>query len=138
MARLRHMTLRMIVVAAYATVMMVMGFLHQPVFAGADGGYLSAAELENYRLPDGTLPVICITITDDREDAQDGGSEEHRHLKIVCEACLVNSGQIAAPVPPVLPLPAAGRAERITIARSQAPAARHTGGAGARAPPSAS
>ncbi|MXN66593.1 hypothetical protein GR183_16880 [Stappia sp. GBMRC 2046] len=135
MDRLRHMTLRMIVVAAYATVMMVMGFLHQPVFADGGEDYAFANELEEYRLPDGTLPIICVTITEDREDQRPGESEEHRHRQIICEACLVNSGQIAAPAPPVLPLPAAERAERITIVRSQVPASRHAGGAGARAPP---
>ncbi|NRG16327.1 hypothetical protein HPQ64_01335 [Rhizobiales bacterium] len=138
MDRLRHMTLRMIVVAAYTTVMMAMGFLHQPVFAGAGGAHPSASQMEKHRLPDGALPIICLTIANDCEDAPHSGGEKHRHLKIVCEACLVNSGQIAAPVPPVLPLPDVTRSARITVSNTHVAAARLPGGVRARAPPPAS
>lgn len=137
MDRLRNMTLRMIVVAAYATVMMAMGFLHQPVFAVAGGAHPPATGMEKHNLQHGALPSVCVTLADDCEDGS-GGGEEHHHRQIVCEACLVNSAQVASPVPPVLPLPGVTRSTKIAISNKQIATSRLAGETRARAPPATS
>lgn len=68
-----------------ALALVFVGFGSQPSISSA--GSLTPAELEQYRLPDGTLPILCITYKDD-----DG--TVHGKVQVPgCEAC-----QIAAAI----------------------------------------
>ncbi|MEQ1403911.1 hypothetical protein ABK249_03110 [Neorhizobium sp. Rsf11] len=55
----------------------------------------AAAEVAQYTLPDGNLPTLCVTVTDD----EGGGSGKHESFKPTgCEACRL-SASVLLPTP---------------------------------------
>lgn len=85
-------SLTTVAIALYALASVLVGIAH----AIADPGRSAAAassqpSLDGYRLPDGSLPVLCLT---DR----DGG--EPASQRPVCDACLVSSAHALPPAGP--------------------------------------
>jgi len=90
-----------------AVALLFVGFAHQPVVATADE--ISPIELAQYRLPDGSLPILCITYKDAdgkvHGKAYAPGCEACRgkvHGKAYapgCEACRIASAAML-PTPP--------------------------------------
>ncbi len=73
-----------------ALALLFVGFAHQvPAVAGDD---LGPAQLANYVLPDGTLPTLCVTVTDDSGKAH--GKIAHLHG---CEACRISASVVLPP-----------------------------------------
>jgi hypothetical protein len=93
--RLRQWSLRIICAVA----LLFVGLAHQPMLAAV--GELTPFELAQYRLPDGSLPVLCVTYR---------GADGKEHGKTFapgCELC-----RIVAAV--ILPSPPLQGAERLT------------------------
>jgi hypothetical protein len=74
-----------------AMALLLVGFAHQPVVATADE--ISPLELAQYRLPDGSLPILCITY----KDAD--GKVHGKAYAPGCEACRISSAAVL-PAPP--------------------------------------
>ena len=107
---------------------LLLGFAHQPPAFALSASQLE--ELEAFRLPDGSLPVLCLTPTGRDGTPHHSGSEG-------CEAC-----RLSAFV--VLPEPARGTGEALSFAVQgiwvlylpQVPASGvPPGSSGSRAPP---
>ena len=77
------------------------GFAHQPPIANADE--LAPAALAQYRLPDGTLPVLCVT------DKGTDGKEHSKTHAPGCEACRIAAAAL-------LPAPPTGVCEHLALA----------------------
>jgi len=75
-----------------AFALLSVGFAHQPAISSADE--LTTAALAQYRLPDGTLPVICVS-----EKTADGREHSKAHVPS-CEACRISSAALL-PAPPM-------------------------------------
>lgn len=88
---------------------MLVGFSHQPVVAAADE--ISPIELAQYRLPDGSLPILCVTY----KDAD--GKVHGKAYTPGCEACRIASAAM-------LPIPPSEICERFDSARGEIVAAR--------------
>ena len=73
--------------------LILVAFAHQPLDLR---GY-SLPDASAYAFPDGSIPVICVTLSDDR-----GGS--HVTHAMPCDACLV-AGSILVPAPAEIPGP---------------------------------
>lgn len=87
-----------------ALALLLVGFAHTPPAIASHG--LSASELAEFVLPDGTLPVLCLS-------SEDGSTKQKDHAgKSGCEAC-----RLAASV--LLPSPADAIGERILRAGEQ-------------------
>jgi hypothetical protein len=84
-----------------AIALMFVGFAHQPPAYGAEG-------LAQYRLPDGTVPVLCVTYK-----GADGKQHSKTHAP-GCEAC-----RIAAAV--MLPEPPTDVSEVVAFVRPDVP-----------------
>lgn len=82
---------RMMIVVALATI----GFAHKPVMAGA---LPASIEFAAYTLPDGTLPVLCITVTGDQDMS---GKDKGRMSAYGCDACRLAT-TILTPEPPTV------------------------------------
>ncbi|MCA2410369.1 hypothetical protein GYN07_02770 [Rhizobium leguminosarum bv. viciae 248] len=74
-----------------AVALVFVGFAHQLPAAAA--GEFDPAELAQYALPDGTLPTLCVTVTDKSGENQHDKAHSHG-----CEACRI-SASILLPVP---------------------------------------
>jgi hypothetical protein len=74
-----------------ALALVFIGFGHQVPALAADE--LSPAELAQYVLPDGTLPTLCVTVTD--ESGKEHGKIAHLQG---CEACSL-SASVLLPTP---------------------------------------
>ncbi|MBB3290101.1 MULTISPECIES: hypothetical protein [Rhizobium] len=74
-----------------AVALLFVGFAHQPVVATADE--ISPLEIAQYRLPDGSLPILCITY----KDAD--GKVHGKAYAPGCEACRIASAAVL-PTPP--------------------------------------
>ncbi|NTJ61640.1 hypothetical protein G6M50_29095 [Agrobacterium rhizogenes] len=74
-----------------AMALLSVGFAHQPIVAVADE--ISPIELAQYRLPDGSLPVLCVTY----KDAD--GKVHGKAFVPGCEACRIASAAVL-PAPP--------------------------------------
>jgi hypothetical protein len=70
-----------------AIALLFIGFAHQPLVIATDAGPIDLAE---YALPDGTIPTLCLTFTDDKGQKHD---MVHQHG---CEACRISA---SAPSP---------------------------------------
>lgn len=73
-----------------AVALLSVGFAHTPAVASA--AELTTLELAQYRLPDGTLPVICVT------ERTPDGKEHGKTFMPGCEACRI-SAAILLPTP---------------------------------------
>jgi len=82
--------MRMMIVVALTMI----GFAHKPVMAGA---VPASIEYAAYTLPDGTLPVICITVTGDEDMAGAKGSMG----AYGCDACRL-AASVLVPEPPTV------------------------------------
>lgn len=90
----RNILARQLLLALYVLAMSTLGFAHQPLHAS------NAPDLSAYALPDGTLPVLCLTGDGD-------GSKTPSHASSACQACLLISAPgLAANCSPVLTEPA--------------------------------
>lgn len=70
-----------------AVALVFVGFAHQvPTAAASD---LGPAELVQYVLPDGTLPTLCVTITDKSDQGQHDKTHSHG-----CEACRISASTL--------------------------------------------
>jgi hypothetical protein len=70
--------------------LLFVGFAHQPpALAG------QPENVEAYRLPDGSLPTLCITVSDDGEGKGTAGHKIHHQG---CEACRI-SASVLLPTP---------------------------------------
>jgi hypothetical protein len=74
-----------------AVALMSIGFAHHPAVASA--AELPPLELAQYRLPDGSLPIICTT-----EKTADGKQHGKTHM-VGCEACRISAAALL-PHPP--------------------------------------
>ncbi|HEY0120350.1 MAG TPA: hypothetical protein VGC14_01095 [Rhizobium sp.] len=90
-----------------AFALLSVGFAHQPAVSSADE--LTPAALAQYRLPDGTLPVICVS-----EKTADGKEHSKAHVPN-CEACRISSATL-------LPLPPTDFREHLAFASQEIPA----------------
>lgn len=84
-------TTRWLVRILCAFALLSVGFAHQPIVASADE--ISAIELAQYRLPDGSLPVLCVTY----KDAD--GKVHGKAYAPGCEACRITAAAVL-PAPP--------------------------------------
>lgn len=87
-----------------AVALLFVGFAHQPVIATADE--ISPIELAQYRLPDGSLPILCITYRDA------DGKVHGKAYAPGCEACRIASAAM-------LPTPPSEICERLASARTE-------------------
>lgn len=70
-----------------AAALVFVAFAHQaPVAAASDAG---PAELAQYVLPDGTLPTLCVTATDQSDQGQHDKTHSHG-----CEACRIGASTL--------------------------------------------
>lgn len=83
----RTQTIRSGVLALYALASLGMGFAHKRLEIPS-----AAPDLSAFALPDGTLPVLCLT-----PKTGDPGAPSHVHAP--CQACLLTS---APGLPPIL------------------------------------
>ncbi len=74
-----------------AVALLLVGFAHQPIMATPDE--ISPIELAQYRLPDGSLPILCITY----KDAD--GKVHGKAYAPACQACRIASAALL-PTPP--------------------------------------
>ncbi|AVA25534.1 MULTISPECIES: hypothetical protein [unclassified Rhizobium] len=74
-----------------ALALVLVGFAHQPPISDADE--LTPAKLVQYRLPDGTLPILCVTYK-----GTDGKEHSKTHAP-GCEACRIATA-VLLPAPP--------------------------------------
>lgn len=86
------MIVRMMIVVALAMI----GFAHAPVMATPVPASIQYAA---YTLPDGTLPVLCITVTDDLDLA--GAPKTDATHGLGCDACRL-AGSILVPEAPTV------------------------------------
>lgn len=96
MKRIGQMALWLRLLCAIALV--CLAFAHRPFTPADTSSFPSASEMAAYRLPDGKLPVLCITV-----DAGSGKTQEHGKNPD-CEACRL-SASAALPARPSLPEP---------------------------------
>ncbi len=113
MNKLRGIRLRIIVLAAYAFMMMVMGFLHQPV-AGVGVGasriqIADAASATAYRHDAASgnnaraaLDHVAMGHGQTPDEPGNGGDPHKNHNRVICDACLANAGHAALPSAPEL------------------------------------
>lgn len=83
-----------------ALALLLVSFAHKPIDVFASKS--NAAEIAQYVMPDGQLPVLCLPGQDG-----DGAPQSHGHVSY-CDACLISSAFD-------LPLPAQGLAERLRV-----------------------
>lgn len=82
--------MRMMIIVALTMI----GFAHKPVMAGS---LPASIEYAAYTLPDGTLPVICITVTGDEDMAgAKGGMGAYG-----CDACRLAASILVPQAPTV-------------------------------------
>ncbi len=85
-----NIIVRMMIIVALTMI----GFAHKPVMADA---VPASIEYAAYTLPDGTLPVICVTVTSDEDmSGAKGGMGAYG-----CDACRL-AAAILIPEPPTL------------------------------------
>lgn len=113
-----------------AMAMLLLGFSHHavsPAFASVEA---QQEDLSAYRLPDGSLPVLCLPRSGDQDKEHDGGSSG-------CEACRL-SASVMLPEPAgclagLMPAPA--RSIRFATGSQQLHSGVPPGTSGPRAPP---
>lgn len=70
-----------------AAALILLSFAHQPVFTSQ--AVTIADDFSSYRLPDGTVPVICATSPYKLGDKD--GNQPHYNFNNSCEACRISS-----------------------------------------------
>jgi hypothetical protein len=86
-----------------ALAILFVGFAHQPP-AIAEA---SPFDIASYALPDGSLPILCVTESDSDGSQKDKGKHSHAQD---CEACRIGASTL-------LPQPADDPGRKIAIAR---------------------
>lgn len=77
-----------------ALALIMVGFAHKP--PASNHPVFNFAELAAYTLPDGTIPTLCITVTDHEHPDH---HEHDGHLAKGCEACRIAAATLF-PSPP--------------------------------------
>ncbi|MDK4705620.1 hypothetical protein PH562_25485 [Rhizobium sp. CNPSo 4062] len=95
-----------------AVALLFVGFAHQPIIATADE--ISPIELAQYRLPDGSLPILCITY----KDAD--GKVHGKAYAPGCEACRIASAAMLPTPPTEICERLVSLHRQIVVARSEA------------------
>lgn len=87
----RDKQVRLIFTALYALALSLVAYAHKPLVLEADAYSVSPTELAAYVLPDGSLPVLCLS-------GAPGGSTDGA-VGATCDACLITSspGLLVAP-----------------------------------------
>ena len=125
-----------------AIALVFVGFGHQLPAIADDGG--AATDLAHYVLPDGSLPTLCVTVSDDADAGQPIQAllDKEQHRKAVhsqgCEACRISASVL-------MPAPADAVGERLYVMAAAGPLDRfeavhrrlYPPNTGPRAPPSA-
>lgn len=97
LATLRRRYARIIIAAFYALAMATLGVAHQAnQHASPSERHLSSAELAEYALPDGTLPILCSGDTSNTDDGRAAQKSTH------CDACRLISGPGIIGEPPIV------------------------------------
>lgn len=97
-------TARIAAIALYAIATVLVGFGHAEArLAAAAATTTPPIDLDDYRLPDGSLPVLCLS--------EDGAGEGEGWRHVLCDACLVSSGHAPAPSSPTAALASVGHRE---------------------------
>lgn len=119
-------TARIAAIALYAIATVLVGFGHaEERWAPAAAATAPSIDLDDYRLPDGSLPVLCLS--------EDGEGEGDGRRHVLCDACLVSSGHAPAPSSPTAAPASVGHREsrpaidRAVLARTVCPANRARG-----------
>ncbi|RFB98884.1 hypothetical protein B5K08_04390 [Rhizobium leguminosarum bv. trifolii] len=113
-----------------AAALVFVAFAHQAPNAAA--GESGPADLAQYVLPDGTLPTLCVTVSDTSDQGQHDKTHSHG-----CEACRIGAS-ILLPAPADVadaPIPFAVAAE-LPIRAESVPRRLFPPNSGPRAPPS--
>lgn len=113
-----------------AFALLAVGFAHKlPEAVAAE-----ATDFSAYVLPDGTLPVICVT---DTGTDQQTDSHKTKHIAASdCEACRIAQGLVFAPPPPALSLPLRVQPTAVPVLKAEAFHRRlYPPNGGPRAPP---
>ncbi|MBB2754816.1 UNVERIFIED_ORG: hypothetical protein GGI57_005552 [Rhizobium aethiopicum] len=113
-----------------AAALVFIAFAHQAPNAAA--GRSGPAELAQYVLPDGTLPTLCVTVSDKSDQGQHDKTHSHG-----CEACRIGAS-ILLPAPADVagaPIPFAVAVE-LPIRPESFPRRLFPPNSGPRAPPS--
>lgn len=84
MKRLGHRFEQWVVRILCVIALVSVGFAHQVPAATGEGG--GPTDYAAYALPDGSLPTICVTITDDSGKASHDHADNHG-----CEACRISA-----------------------------------------------
>jgi hypothetical protein len=113
-----------------AMAMLLLGFSHHVISPAAASA--QQEDLSAYRLPDGSLPVLCLPRDGDQDRGQDGGSSG-------CEACrLSTSVTLPGPAGSFAGLmPASHRTIRFAADSQHLRSGVPPGSSGPRAPPAA-
>ncbi|WP_346894255.1 hypothetical protein [uncultured Roseibium sp.] len=92
MKQFRDKQVRLIFTALYALALSLVAYAHKPLVFDATANSVSPAELAAYALPDGSLPVLCLS-------GSPGGSSDGA-VGATCDACLITSspGLLVAPI----------------------------------------
>ncbi|MBB4478895.1 DUF2946 family protein [Rhizobium etli] len=75
-----------------AVALAFVGFAHQTPASAA--GTFDPAELAQYVLPDGSLPTLCVTITDESGTDKSGTDKHHKAHSHDCEACRIGAATL--------------------------------------------
>lgn len=84
-------------------------FAHRPLDAGGS----TLPEASAYAFPDGSVPVICVTLAGEK-----GGADQHAAHALPCDACLI-AGSILVPTPVDIAAHQPRPAERLVLATSE-------------------
>jgi hypothetical protein len=85
--------------------LLFVGFGHQPIALAVATD--TPLEIASYALPDGSLPVLCVTASDDGQKS-DG---KHAHPQQGCDACRISASTLLPSPPDLL-------SERLYVAAS--------------------
>ncbi|MBY4609998.1 hypothetical protein K6M90_20350 [Rhizobium sp. 9T] len=75
-----------------AVALVFVGFAHQTPASAA--GTFDPAELAQYILPDGSLPTLCVTVTDESGTDKSGTGKHDKTHSHGCEACRIGAATL--------------------------------------------
>ncbi|MBA5775904.1 hypothetical protein H2509_02050 [Stappia sp. F7233] len=143
MNSLRGLRLRIAVIASYAFMMMVMGFLHQPVAGVSDAARVDQAAVAagdaahaghaHHHSGGADAPPIHASHHGD----PDADNPHQGHKMRICDACMVNAGHAPLSAPPSLDPVFNDGGESFAVASDTVVRDHFAGSGNPRAPPAA-